>query len=134
MTSRKPARKRTKPVAAKRKALVQRLWSAAEAQIADIETRFAALGGDGASFERDARALGLLAKFLKELVSIECLMNETAAPAKSSLQVAEDDHDAPRSLDEFRRELAQRLDQLRGARELERSFDQSEPDGIGEAG
>ncbi len=114
--------------AAKRRKLVERLWSAAEAQVADIETRLASLSGDGTSFERDARALGLLAKFLKELVSIECLMNEASTPAKAATLNSEDEDAPPRNLEDFRRELARRLDQMRAGRELEPGSDPAEPE------
>ena len=102
---------------AQRQKLVQRLWSAAEAQVADIETRLAALDGDGATLERDARALGLLAKFLKELVGIECLLKEANAPPKPAVKPVEDDDAPPRDLDAFRTELARRLDEMRARNE-----------------
>ena len=110
----KAKRRRTPAATLKRQKLVQRLWSAAEAQVADIETRLAALDGDGATLERDARALGLLAKFLKELVGIECLLKEATAPLKPITKSVEDDDAPPRDLDAFRAELARRLDQMRG--------------------
>ena len=108
---------------AKRQKLVQRLWSAAEAQVADMEIRLAALDGDGATLERDARALGLLAKFLKELVGIECLLKEANAPLKPAAKLVEDDDAPPRDLDAFRTELARRLDEMRASRAPQESFD-----------
>ena len=124
---------------AKRKKLLERLWSAAEKQVAEVELRLQRLDSDAAAFEEDAKALALLAKLLKELVGIECLMDEAGAAkpagrAPSKKPSAEDDDAPPRNLDDFRRELARRLDQMRSAREADGSFDQSRPDGAGEPG
>ena len=124
----------------KRKKLLERLWSAAEKQIAEIELRLQRLDGNAAAFDDDARALALLAKLLRELVGIESLIDEAKGPSKPlgravlKKATAEDDDAPPRNLDDFRRELARRLDQMRSARESDGVFDQSQPDRAGEPG
>lgn len=92
--------------------LLKRLWRAAERQVADIEARakrFDPAEGEAppraaADAEKDARALALLARTLRELVAAE--EDATVKPEK-------DADDTVRDLDEFRRELARRLERLR---------------------
>lgn len=106
-----PARRRGSP----RARLLARLWQAAERQVAEIEARIAAAGleaGSGepraaADTEKDARALALLARTLRELSAAE---GEGSDPLKAKAASA---HDPVRDLDVFRRELARRLDRLR---------------------
>ena len=97
-----------------RSRLLARLWRAAERQVAEIEARIAAAGlvaGAGepraaADMEKDARALALLARTLRELSAAE----GEGAPVKGK---AASEDDTVRDLDVFRRELARRLDRLR---------------------
>ncbi|WP_454915796.1 hypothetical protein [Xanthobacter sediminis] len=91
--------------------LIARLWRAAERQVADIEARMQrAAAEDGASpraaadAEKDARALALIARTLRELA---------AAEDDAATKPAKDADDTVRDLDEFRRELARRLERLR---------------------
>jgi hypothetical protein len=93
--------------------LIQRLWNAAEAQICDIEQRLIMLDSSTAQFEKDARSLALLAKFLKELMSIECLMSNKKASTKTSKLKIEDKNAPPRNLEHFREELEKRLTAMR---------------------
>ncbi|MFG1478623.1 hypothetical protein V5F53_08120 [Xanthobacter sp. V4C-4] len=100
---------RPSPVAAPRARLLARLWRAAERQVEEIETRTRRVAGaEGTSrapadSEKDARALALIARTLRELVAAE---DDAAKPAK-------DADDTVRDLDEFRRELARRLERMR---------------------
>jgi len=110
--SRSSPRRKRRP---SREKLVARLWAAADAQLGEIETRLAALGGEPAAIERDARSLGQIARFLKDLVGVESLI---ASTDKTKPPEGEEDEDAPpRDLDVFREELARRLDRLREERE-----------------
>ncbi|MFG1229399.1 terminase gpP N-terminus-related DNA-binding protein [Xanthobacter wiegelii] len=93
-----------------RRGLLKRLWRAAERQIDEIEGRLARAvdPGDEAPRpepEKDARALAVLARTLRELTALEA---ETRKRRK-----AKDQDGTVRDLDTFRRELARRLDRLR---------------------
>jgi hypothetical protein len=98
-----------------------RLWRAAERQVAHIEARVEALGADcAADTEKDARALAVLARTLRELTALEDAARArrpaaggTAAPAAPPASEGEGDGAAFRDLDAFRSELARRLDGLR---------------------
>ncbi|TBW40996.1 hypothetical protein EYW49_02235 [Siculibacillus lacustris] len=79
--------------------LVERLFRAVERQIAEIERRF-----DGAAppslEEKDARTLGALARTLELLIGLE-------------KQAGRDPTAAEPDIDEFRLDLARRLESLR---------------------
>lgn len=96
--------------------LVDRIWRAAEAQVCEIETRMVSLGSAPAEAERDARALAVLARVVRELAVLDGARLPRTADLKDA--PAEEDARAPadrsRDLDSFRRELARRLDALRG--------------------
>ncbi len=84
-------------------ALAARIQAAAEREIAAVERLLAALGAsDPAETESSARTLASLARTLRELVHLDVV-----PPASKP-----DDEELPRDLDELRRTLAQRLDQL----------------------
>jgi len=121
-TGLKPAARRvtlapgTRSAAPARGHLLSRLWRAAERQLDEIEQRLAAAvppeadapagpPRPAADAEKDARALAVLARTLRELSALE-------AEAQKSRKVKAED-DAVRDLDTFRRELARRLDRLR---------------------
>ncbi|MCE1235081.1 MAG: hypothetical protein LWW93_01870 [Hyphomicrobiales bacterium] len=84
-----------------RATLVARLFRAVERQIAEVERRF-----DGASppslEEKDARTLGALARTLELLIGLE-------------KQAGRDAPEPEPDIDEFRRDLARRLESLRSA-------------------
>jgi hypothetical protein len=88
-----------------RVALMARLWRAAEQQVRDIEQRLKAIGQVPSERERDARALAVLVKTLRELAAFDA-----ARGAAQSTEPADDD--APRDMDEFRRELARKIDAI----------------------
>ncbi|TCT07638.1 hypothetical protein [Aquabacter spiritensis] len=110
----------------RRRSLANRIWRAAEAQVCEIETRLAALGGAPAEAERDARALAVLARVVRELAALGAAARKAAADDAAPREDTaarddgppRDDEDArgPADLDSFRRELARRLDALRGDR------------------
>lgn len=100
--------------------LLARLWRAAERQLDEIEQRLATAIADeadpdaarprpAADAEKDARALAVLARTLRELSALE-------SEHHKSRKVKQED-DAVRDLDTFRRELARRLDGLRAGGE-----------------
>lgn len=92
-----------------RRGLLKRLWRAAERQIDEIEDRLARTADPSDAPrpepEKDARALAVLARTLRELTALE-------AEARKRRK-AKDQDGTIRDLDTFRRELARRLDRLR---------------------
>ncbi len=105
----KRARRRRR-LSGDRVALVGRLWRTAEAQVRDIEDRLARHQQQPDERERDARTLAVLVKTMRELSALD---DQTggAAPQPDS-----EHDDGPRDIDEFRRELARRMDAIVAAR------------------
>jgi hypothetical protein len=91
-----------------RATLVGRLWRAAERQVHEIESRLSRTNGPADERERDMRRLAIVVKTLRELTQLD------AAGAKSKPDKAQEDNDdsGPRDMDEFRRELARRLEAI----------------------
>lgn len=100
------------PTPRRRNRLVGRLWAASERQVAEIEARLAALTGDPAVLERDAKTLATIARTLRELLVLD--PETRPVPAASGAGEDADAGTAVRSLTAFRAELAARLDALRG--------------------
>jgi len=88
-----------------RRLLVARLWRTAQQQALDIEQRLKGIGQESSEPDRDARALAVIVKTLHELATFD-----EAHPAAQSR--TEPKHDEPRDMDEFRRELARKIDAL----------------------
>ncbi|HEY4773997.1 MAG TPA: transposase [Xanthobacteraceae bacterium] len=93
-----------------RLALVRRMWRTADAQVREIETRILCAAQAPEERERDARVLALLVKTLRELTALD--QRERADTATD----ATPDDDGPRDMDEFRRELARRMEAFVDAR------------------
>ena len=93
-----------------RRQLVAKLWSTAERQVDEIEQRLAGVGQQSSEPERDARALAVLVKTLRELVAFD-----EAHPAAQTRTEPEDDE--PRDMDEFRRDLARKMEAIISRRE-----------------
>jgi hypothetical protein len=94
-----------------RAALVTRMWRTAERQVEEIEDRLKAAGLELAERESNARTLAIVAKTLRELAAVD----EAEKPRKGKKQPSHDDNDddpVPRDIDEFRRELARRINAL----------------------
>jgi len=94
-------RPRRRRLTGDRVTLVTRLWRAAEVQVHDIEDRLMRAAQPPDEREKDARTLAVLVKTLRELSALD------DAEGQSETQ---DDDDSPRDIDEFRRELARRMD------------------------
>jgi hypothetical protein len=108
--SRKAARKLP------REKLVHRLWRAAEAEMTALEARLSALPPDDPAQGEGAKALGLLARLVKDLMALD-----VAKPAAQA--AASGDADDGFDLDSFRAELARKLEAL----ELEEQDRLSQP-------
>jgi hypothetical protein len=91
--------------------MIARMMRAADMQVFDIEQRLARSGVEIASAdrEREARALAVLAKTLRDLVALDARQENDDRNPKP------EDDAPPRDLDELRRELARRIDRLRAA-------------------
>jgi hypothetical protein len=103
--------KRRRPLRGDRVSLVARLWRTAERQVRDIEERLARDTQEPVERERDARVLAVMVRTLRELAAFDA----AARDSEGTEQMTADDDDAvPRDLEELRRELARRIDRLRG--------------------
>jgi hypothetical protein len=98
---------------ADRAALVQRLWRTADRQVLEIEQRLQASGLEPTEREGNARTLATLVKTLRELAAFD----EAQARRGGKAHKDDDDDDpVPRDIDEFRREIARRIDALVASR------------------
>lgn len=94
--------------APRRKRLVRRLWNTAEQQVVQVENRLKSLGDDPMALEREAKTLAIIARTVRDLVAID---GDTGA---------QETRDEPQlgpsvlAIEDFRRELALKLEQLRG--------------------
>lgn len=104
-----------------RESLVARLWRAAERQVQEIEARLGADGRAAPERERDARILAVLVKTLRELAAFDDAQG--SGPALPD----EDEDDGPRDIDEFRRELVRKMDEVIRARSDGRVPGDAEP-------
>ena len=96
-----------------RVALAARMWRTAEWQVEEIEQRLRAAGLDPAEREGNARTLATLARTLRELAAFD----ETQQSRERRTQnKADDDDHPPRNIDQFRHEVARRLEALLASR------------------
>ena len=98
-----------------RRSLVERMMRSAERQVAEIELRVGAPRHDR---EKDARMLAVLARALRELTAVDALNKELEQEAGKTH--ARNDDPVPEDIDEFRNELARRLEAVIAARAPER--------------
>jgi hypothetical protein len=94
---------RRRAVSGDRVALVKRLWRTADRQVRDIEDRLVRHQQQPDERERDARMLAVLVKTLRELSTLD---EDKGGDAKDTAT----DDEGPRDIDEFRRELARKMD------------------------
>ncbi|CAH1656690.1 hypothetical protein CHELA1G11_13169 [Hyphomicrobiales bacterium] len=97
----------------KRGALVARLWRTADAQVREVERRLAQGETEPGDREKDARTLAVVVKTLRDLLALEA--DEHTVEATAAKEKGGD----VRDLDDFRRELAERIDRLRRARDAD---------------
>ncbi|MBI3435008.1 MAG: hypothetical protein HY056_08010 [Proteobacteria bacterium] len=90
-----------------RDSVIARLWRTAEAQVRDIEERLMRERQEPAERERDARVMAVLAKTLRDLSALD---EQCAAPPAPIAPEDRVDDEGPKDLDEFRAELARRID------------------------
>jgi hypothetical protein len=103
---RAPERARPRPrLGLSRKELIKRIWRTASAQVRDIERRVVTATQQPDERERDARALAVMVKTLRELA----LLDARAANAAREAPTEKPADDEPADIDEFRRELARRI-------------------------
>lgn len=94
-----------------RAALVARMWRTAERQVEEIEDRLAVAGLELTERESNARTLAVVAKTLRELAAVdEAEIQRTGKQQPPDDNI--DDDPVPRDIDEFRRELARRINAL----------------------
>ena len=101
--------RRRKALRASRMSLVKRLWRTAERQVRDIETRLEDHAQDPEGRERDTRMLAVMVKTLRELHAIDGAHGKGTGKGDAALEPANDD---TRDINEFRRDLARKIDQL----------------------
>jgi hypothetical protein len=99
--------------AATRVALVTRLMRATEMQVHEIEQRLGTETAEPTSRERDARMLAIMAKTMRDLIALD---TQNSADTGEGKPAQTDDEFIPQDVDELRRELARRVDQLRQRR------------------
>lgn len=97
-----------------RAALVARLWKSAARQVADIDKRLRQAGIAPAERERDARMMAVMVKTVRELAALDA--KGRAGGHDDRTRDGEPEHDS-RDIDEFRRELARKIDALAGEQE-----------------
>ncbi|MFN3670981.1 MAG: hypothetical protein ACK4VM_03625 [Bosea sp. (in: a-proteobacteria)] len=105
-----PAGKRSR-VPAARKAVVNKLWSAARRQLAAHEARLDGLAPGAAASESEAKALAILARTVRELVALEASTSPQATKASDELSAAA----GLKHVAALRAELALRLEKLAAA-------------------
>ena len=94
-----------------RAALIRRIMRAAELQVKEIGKRLAEEGVPLTERERQTRSLAVLAKTIREFIVLEAA--ETQALAKVEAQETQgNDESFPGDIEQLRRELTQRLEQM----------------------
>jgi hypothetical protein len=99
--------KRRMPLSGSRVSLIQRLWRTAERQVRDIEDRLRLQLQDAGERERDARVMAIVVRTLRDLRALDKAEEEAAA-----------ENDDTGNIDDFRRELARKIDGIIAARNL----------------
>jgi hypothetical protein len=100
--------------ASRRGALIERIWRNAEQQVEKIEARIGQSEFAPKVVERDARALAVLVRTLRELAAL-AEKRKPGATREIKPEIKKNDA-VPRDLDELRRELSRRMQALIDAR------------------
>lgn len=92
-----------------RRSLVERMMRSAERQVAEIELR---VGSPRHDREKDARMLAVLARAMRELTAVDALNRQLESADGSGAKDTPivDDDPPPEDIDEFRSELARRIE------------------------
>lgn len=96
-----------------RQRVISQLWRMAERQVSAVEQRLTALSDEPQALEREAKTLGIIARTVRDLIAID---EEKAKSRSGDKGHADTEPGASRALDDFRRELAEKLEQLRSER------------------
>ncbi len=88
-----------------RSVLIAKLWRTAKRQVSEIEARLKMVAERPSERESDTRSLAVLVKTVRELAALD----EVRDAHNNSTDVIDDDP-IPQDIDEFRRELARRMD------------------------
>jgi hypothetical protein len=99
--------KRTRITAGDRMSVIARIMRSAERQIAEIDRRL----GNGQDGDKDARALALLARTVRELTAVDMMNHELEAPA-AKRGAEPDDDQPPEDIEQFRAELTRRINSI----------------------
>jgi hypothetical protein len=100
----RPAAKR-KPAPRGRKAVISKLWKAAQTQLASHEAHLAELPAGAAASEADAKTLATLARTVRELVALDAAAAGEGGRSEDEPSPAE----GLRRVEAIRSELARRL-------------------------
>lgn len=103
----RPAAKR-KPAPRGRKAVIGKLWKAAQTQLEAHEAHLAELPAGAAASETDAKTLATLARTVRELVALDSAAAGEGGKSEDEPSPAE----GVRRVAELRRELARRMERL----------------------
>ena len=90
-----------------RAALVTRMWRTAERQVEEIEERLTVAGIELVERESNARTLAIVAKTLRELSAVDRRKRRKRRRSREKTSMTTP---SPRNIDEFRRELARRIE------------------------
>ncbi|HEV2513393.1 hypothetical protein [Bosea sp. (in: a-proteobacteria)] len=104
----RPAAKRKPARSGGRKAVIGKLWKAAQTQLEAHEAHLAELPAGTAASETDAKTLATLARTVRELVALDSAAAGEGGKADDDPSPAE----GLRRVDELRRELARRMERL----------------------
>ena len=91
-----------------RASLIDRLWRTADRQVRDIEKRLHLDEQAPDERERDARVLATTVKTLRELRALDA--------ARAEQEPSSEDEQGPDNLDDFRRDLARKIDSIIASR------------------
>jgi hypothetical protein len=103
-----PPAARRKPAPRGRKAVIGKLWKAAQTQLEAHEAHLAELPAGTAASEADAKTLATLARTVRELVALDSAAAGEGGKSEDDPSPAE----GLRRVDELRKELARRMERL----------------------
>lgn len=90
-----------------RRAMIAKLWRTAKRQISEVDARLRVAAQQPSERENDLRKLAMLVKTVRDLAALDEAQADTR---RNDAMDPVDDDPVPRDIDEFRRELARRMD------------------------